>query len=204
MSELLHIFKVHTFSVHFFQLGGGEKGAARHVKVNKKVLVRDRIRGILDEGGEGGTFELSVTAGMGMEYGDVPCAGSISMMGKIRGTTCIIVANDATVKGNHTGYLTSPRKHTFSIILSQFSGGTSYPITVTKSLRAQQIAAENGIPCVYIVDSGGAFLPLQSEIFPDAKHGGRSFANQAVMSANGIPQVRTVLDYLFPKICTVS
>merc|ERR1711917_176388 len=98
MSELLHIFKVHTFSVHFFQLGGGEKGAARHVKVNKKVLVRDRIRGILDEGGEGGAFELSVTAGMGMEYGDVPCAGSISMMGKIRGTTCIIVANDATVK----------------------------------------------------------------------------------------------------------
>ena len=86
------------------------------------------------------------------------------------------------------------------MILSQFSGGTSYPITVTKSLRAQQIAAENGIPCVYIVDSGGAFLPLQSEIFPDAMHGGRSFANQAVMSANGIPQVRTVLDYLFPKI----
>jgi len=151
------------------ELGGGEKGAARHVKVNKKVLVRDRIRGILDDGGEGGTFELSVTAGMGMEYGDVPCAGSISMMGKIRGTTCIIVANDATVKG-----------------------GTSYPITVTKSLRAQQIAAENSIPCVYIVDSGGAFLPLQSEIFPDAKHGGRSFANQAVMSANGIPQVSLV------------
>ena len=86
------------------------------------------------------------------------------------------------------------------MILSQFSGGTSYPITVTKSLRAQQIAAENGIPCVYIVDSGGAFLPLQSEIFPDAKHGGRSFANQAVMSANGIPQVRAVLNYLFTKI----
>ena len=71
-------------------------------------------------------------------------------------------------------------------------GGTSYPITVTKSLRAQQIAAENGLPCVYIVDSGGAFLPLQSEIFPDAKHGGRSFANQAVMSANGVPQVSLV------------
>ena len=69
------------------------------------------------------------------------------------------------------------------------TGGTSYPITVTKSLRAQQIAAENGLPCVYIVDSGGAFLPLQSEIFPDAKHGGRSFANQAIMSANGVPQV---------------
>jgi len=158
------------------QSGGGEKGAARHVKVNKKVLVRDRIRGILDPEDENGSgnedsshLELSVTAGMGMEYGDVPCAGSISLIGNIRNTRCIIVANDATVKG-----------------------GTSYPITVTKSLRAQQIAAENGLPCVYIVDSGGAFLPLQSEIFPDAKHGGRSFANQAVMSANGVPQVSLV------------
>jgi len=149
------------------QAGGGEKGAARHVKVNKKVLVRDRIRSILDDDSE--SLELSVTAGMGLEYGDVPCAGSISVIGNIRNTRCLIVANDATVKG-----------------------GTSYPITVTKSLRAQQIAAENGLPCVYIVDSGGAFLPLQSEIFPDAKHGGRSFANQAVMSANGVPQVSLV------------
>ena len=82
------------------EAGGGEKGAVRHVQKNKKVLVRDRLKGILDDDD---VLELNVTAGMGMEYGDVPCAGSISMMGKIRGTTCIIVANDATVKGNHTG-----------------------------------------------------------------------------------------------------
>jgi len=148
--------------------GGGEKGALRHVQKNKKVLVRDRLRGILDQD-QKALMELSVTAGMGMEYGDVPCAGTVAVIGSIRDTKCLILANDATVKG-----------------------GTSYPITVTKSLRAQQIAAENGLPCVYLVDSGGAFLPLQSEIFPDAKHGGRSFANQAIMSAAGIPQVSLV------------
>ena len=147
--------------------GGGEKGAQRHVEVNKKVLVRDRLRGILDQGKD--VFELSLIAGMGMDYGDVPCAGTVAVIGSIRGVRCLVLANDATVKG-----------------------GTSYPITVTKSLRAQRVAAENGLPCVYVVDSGGAFLPLQSDIFPDANHGGRSFANQALMSAVGIPQVSLV------------
>ena len=144
--------------------GGGEKGAKRHVETNRKVLVRDRISGILDPGAD--FFEICLTAGMGLDYGDVPCGGTVAGIGQISGISVMLMCNDATVKG-----------------------GTSYPITVTKSLRIQEIAAQNGLPCLYVVDSGGAFLPLQSEIFPDAKHGGRSFANQALMSAAGIPQV---------------
>ena len=147
--------------------GGGEKGAKRHTEVNRKVLVRDRIKGILDPETE--WTELGLTAGMGLEYGDVPCAGTVAGVGQISGIQVMLLCNDATVKG-----------------------GTSYPITVTKSLRIQEVAAQNGLPCLYVVDSGGAFLPLQSEIFPDAKHGGRSFANQAVMSSLGIPQVSIV------------
>ena len=147
--------------------GGGERGAKRHVEMNKKVLVRDRIAGILDPGTE--WTELSLTAGMGLEYGDVPCGGTVAGIGRISGIPVMLLCNDATVKG-----------------------GTSYPITVTKSLRIQEIAAQNGLTCLYVVDSGGAFLPLQSEIFPDAKHGGRSFANQAIMSGQGIPQISIV------------
>jgi 3-methylcrotonyl-CoA carboxylase beta subunit len=147
--------------------GGGERGAKRHVELNRKVLVRERVSGILDPGTE--LTEIGLTAGMGLEYGDVPCGGTVAGIGQVSGIPVMFLCNDATVKG-----------------------GTSYPITVTKSLRIQEIAAQNRLPCLYLVDSGGAFLPLQSEIFPDAKHGGRSFANQARMSGQGIPQVSIV------------
>ena len=159
--------EAHSKLEHICREGGGEKGAKRHVEVNRKVQVRDRISAILDPGTE--LTELCLTAGMGLEYGDVPCAGTVAGVGQISGIPVMLLCNDATVKG-----------------------GTSYPITVTKSLRIQEIAQQNGLPCLYVVDSGGAFLPLQSEIFPDAKHGGRSFANQAIMSALGIPQVSIV------------
>ena len=149
------------------QSGGGDKGAHKHVVINKKVLVRDRIRHILDDDSE--FFELCPTAGMDLDYGDVPGAGTVTGIGTVRGNLVMFIASDGSLKG-----------------------GTSYPITVTKSLRAQEIAMENRIPCLYVVDSGGAFLPLQAEIFPDVKHGGRSFRNQAVMSGLGIPQVAIV------------
>lgn len=149
------------------QSGGGDKGAHKHVVVNKKVLVRDRIRHILDEDSD--FFELCPTAGIDLDYGDVPGAGTVTGIGTVRGNLVMFIASDGSLKG-----------------------GTSYPITVTKSLRAQEVAMENRIPCLYVVDSGGAFLPLQAEIFPDVKHGGRSFRNQAVMSGLGIPQVAIV------------
>ena len=135
------------------QSGGADKGAHKHVVVNKKVLVRDRIRHILDDDSE--FFEVCATAGMDLDYGDVPGAGTVTGIGTVRGNLVMFIASDGSLKG-----------------------GTSYPITVTKSLRAQEIAMENRIPCLYLVDSGGAFLPLQAEIFPDVKHGGRSFRNQ--------------------------
>nr|CAB3263680.1 probable methylcrotonoyl-CoA carboxylase beta chain, mitochondrial [Phallusia mammillata] len=144
--------------------GGGKKGIQRHVVRNKKMLVRDRIKLLLDKDSE--TLELSALAGLGMEYGDVPCAGAVTLVGKIHGLWCMVVGNDATVKS-----------------------GSIYPITLKKQLRAQQIAAENRLPTVHLVDSGGAFLPLQSEIF---NPGGRIFYNEAVMSAAGISQVAVV------------
>ncbi|CAB4055614.1 E6.4.1.4B [Lepeophtheirus salmonis] len=131
------------------------------------VLPRDRIAAI--SSGKGFTLELSPTAGLGLEYGDVPGGGVHTGIVHIRGYPIMVISSDATLKG-----------------------GTNYPITVTKSLRAQEIAQENRIPCLYIVDSGGAFLPLQSDIFPDIKHGGRSFRNQAVMSTEGIHQISIV------------
>lgn len=148
--------------------GGGPRGIKRHVVTNKKTLVRDRIRAVLDPDEPEG-LELCTTAGMGLEYGDVPGAGTVTLVGRIAGVRCALICNDATVKG-----------------------GTSYPITVAKSLRMQEVAAANRLPCLYMVDSGGAFLFLQSDIFPDAKHGGRTFAEQARMSAAGIPQVSLV------------
>ena len=146
--------------------GGGTRAIERHTKLNKKMLVRDRLAKLLDE--DYPFLELSQLAGHYLDYGDVPGAGSVMGIGSISGQLCVITANDATVKG-----------------------GTIYPIGVKKQLRAQEIALENNIPCVYIVDSGGGFLPLQSELFLP---GGRSFYNEAVMSSLGIPQVTTFLN----------
>ncbi|CAB1324336.1 unnamed protein product [Coregonus sp. 'balchen'] len=142
--------------------GGGENAVKRHTQRNKKMLVTDRLRMLFDDGYY---FELSPFAGMGLPYGDIPSAGCLTGIGKINGLWCVFIANDATV-----------------------SGGTAYPITVKKQLRAQDVAIQNRLPCVYLVDSGGAFLPLQSEIFPDKNQGGRTFYNEAIMSAMKIPQ----------------
>ncbi|KAM3914461.1 methylcrotonoyl-CoA carboxylase beta chain, mitochondrial-like isoform 2-T2 [Leptodactylus fuscus] len=148
------------------KLGGGEKAIVRHTQRNKKLLVRERLRRLLDDD----TFlEICPFGGLGLPYGDVPSAGALSGIGKISGIWCMIIANDATVKG-----------------------GTAYPISVKKQLRAQEIAIQNRLPTVYLVDSGGAFLPLQAQLFPDKEHGGRTFYNEAIMSALKIPQVAVV------------
>ena len=146
---------------------GGEVNVIRHRDRNKK-LARERIEEILDEGSP--FIELSQFAGKDL-YGetDVPAGGIITGVGKVHGVDCMFVANDATVKG-----------------------GTYFPITVKKHLRAQEIARENHLPCIYLVDSGGAFLPMQDEVFPDKEHFGRIFYNQAQMSSMGIPQVAIV------------
>lgn len=146
--------------------GGGANAFARHTQRNKKLLVRDRLRLLLDDED---FLELSPFAGLGLPYGDIPSAGCLTGIGRINGLWCVFIANDATVKG-----------------------GTAYPITVKKQLRAQDVALQNRLPCVYLVDSGGAFLPLQSEIFPDKNQGGRTFYNEAIMSAIKIPQVSVV------------
>jgi acetyl-CoA carboxylase carboxyltransferase component len=147
--------------------GGGAEARRRHTE-RGKLLVRDRIDALIDPGTP--FFELSPLAAHGLYDGDAPAAGIVSGIGRIVGREAVIVANDATVKG-----------------------GTYYPLTVKKHLRAQEIAFENHLPCVYLVDSGGAFLPLQAEVFPDRDHFGRIFYNQARMSAAGIPQVAVVL-----------
>ena len=146
---------------------GGEVNVIRHRERNKK-LARERIEEILDEGSP--FIELSQFAGMEL-YGetDVPAGGIVTGVGKVHGVDCMFVANDATVKG-----------------------GTYFPITVKKHLRAQEIARENYLPCIYLVDSGGAFLPMQDEVFPDKEHFGRIFYNQAQMSAMGIAQIAIV------------
>ncbi|KAM9848598.1 methylcrotonoyl-CoA carboxylase beta chain, mitochondrial [Aulostomus maculatus] len=146
--------------------GGGDNAISRHTQRNKKLLVRDRLRHLLDDED---FLELSPFAGLGLPYGDIPSAGCLTGIGRINGLWCVFIANDATVKG-----------------------GTAYPITVKKQLRAQEVAIKNRLPCVYLVDSGGAFLPLQSEIFPDKNQGGRTFYNEAIMSAMKIPQVSVV------------
>ncbi|XP_023659484.2 biotin-dependent 3-methylcrotonyl-coenzyme A carboxylase beta1 subunit isoform X2 [Paramormyrops kingsleyae] len=146
--------------------GGGDNAIARHTQRNKKLLVRDRL-GLLLDGKD--FLELSPFAGLGLPYGDIPSAGCVTGIGKVCGLWCVFIANDATVKG-----------------------GTAYPITVKKQLRAQEVAIQNRLPCIYLVDSGGAFLPLQSDIFPDKNHGGRTFYNEALMSAMKVPQVAVV------------
>jgi 3-methylcrotonyl-CoA carboxylase beta subunit len=147
--------------------GGPAKSRDRHVK-RGKLLPRDRVDTLLDPGSP--FLELSPLAADGMYDGDAPAAGLITGVGRISGRECVIVANDATVKG-----------------------GTYYPITVKKHLRAQEVALHNNLPCVYLVDSGGAFLPRQDEVFPDREHFGRIFYNQATMSKKGIPQIAAVL-----------
>ena len=147
--------------------GGSDQARARHTK-RGKLLVRDRIAALLDPGTP--FLELSPLAAHDMYGGDVAAAGIVTGIGKVSGRDCVVVANDATIKG-----------------------GTYYPVTVKKHLRAQEIARDNHLPCIYLVDSGGAFLPLQDEIFPDREHFGRIFYNQAQMSAAGIPQIAAVL-----------
>ncbi len=147
--------------------GGPEQSRKRHVE-RGKLLVRDRVKQLLDNGSP--FLELSMLAAYGMYGGDAPAASIITGVGRIHGRETVVVANDATVKG-----------------------GTYYPMTVKKHLRAQEIAIENRLPCVYLVDSGGAFLPMQSEVFPDREHFGRIFYNQARMSAMGLAQVAIVM-----------
>src|SRR6186713_3189822 len=147
--------------------GGGEKYLERH-RSQGKLPVRERIDGLLDSGSP--LLELSALAAAEMYDGEAPAAGLVTGIGRVSGREVVIVANDATVKG-----------------------GTYYPITVKKHVRAQQVALDNRLPCVYLVDSGGAFLPLQAEVFPDREHFGRIFYNQARMSAEGIPQVAVVM-----------
>ena len=149
------------------RLGGGPKYLARH-KEQGKMPPRERIAALLDP--DTPFLELSPLAANGMYDDEAPAAGMITGIGRIHQRECLIIANDATVKG-----------------------GTYFPITVKKHLRAQEVALQNNLPCVYLVDSGGAFLPLQAEVFPDREHFGRIFYNQAVMSAQEIPQISAVM-----------
>ena len=147
--------------------GGGPEAQKKHT-ARGKLLPRERVRALLDPGTP--FLELSQLAAHGMYDGDAPAAGLVTGIGRVEGREVVIVANDATVKG-----------------------GTYYPMTVKKHLRAQEIAAQNRLPCIYLVDSGGAFLPLQDEVFPDKAHFGRIFYNQANLSARGISQVAVVM-----------
>ena len=148
-------------------LGGGDRARERHVG-RGKLLPRDRVDRLLDPGSP--LLELSPMAAHGLYDDEAPGAGIITAIGVVSGRECVIVANDATVKG-----------------------GTYYPMTVKKHLRAQEVALQNRLPCIYLVDSGGAFLPRQDEVFPDREHFGRIFFNQATMSASEIPQIAAVL-----------
>jgi 3-methylcrotonyl-CoA carboxylase beta subunit len=149
------------------QQGGGAKARERH-ESRGKLIARDRIQKLIDVGTQ--FLEFSTLAAHDMYQGEAPGAGVVTGVGVVHGRECVIVANDATVKG-----------------------GTYFPMTVKKHLRAQEIAFENGLPCIYLVDSGGAFLPMQDEVFPDRDHFGRIFYNQARLSAEGIPQISAVM-----------
>ncbi|HVE92251.1 MAG TPA: carboxyl transferase domain-containing protein [Actinomycetota bacterium] len=148
-------------------VGGTEKARERHVS-RGKLLPRERVERLLDPATP--FLELSPLAAHGLYDGQAPGAGIITGIGRVSGVECVIVCNDPTVKG-----------------------GTYFPLTVKKHLRAQQVALENNLPCVYLVDSGGAFLPMQDEVFPDREHFGRIFYNQATMSARRIPQIACVM-----------
>jgi 3-methylcrotonyl-CoA carboxylase beta subunit len=147
--------------------GGDERSIARH-RERGKMPVRERIERLIDPGSA--FLELSALAANGLYDGEAPGAGMVTGIGRVEGVECVIVANDATVKG-----------------------GTYFPMTVKKHLRAQEIALENRLPCLYLVDSGGAYLPMQDEVFPDREHFGRIFYNQAQLSARGIPQIALVM-----------
>jgi 3-methylcrotonyl-CoA carboxylase beta subunit len=147
--------------------GGGEQAVGRH-RGRGKLTARERVAGLCDPGTE--FLELSPLAAHGMYDGAAPGAGMVAGIGTVSGRRCVVAANDATVKG-----------------------GTYYPVTVKKHLRAQEVALQNRLPCIYLVDSGGAFLPLQDEVFPDREHFGRIFFNQATMSAQGIAQISAVM-----------
>ena len=147
--------------------GGGEASRTRHTS-RGKMLARERVDLLVDPGTA--FLEMSPLAAHGLYGGDVHSASIVTGVGRISGRECVIVANDATIKG-----------------------GTYYPLTVKKHLRAQDVARQNNLPCVYMVDSGGAFLPMQDEIFPDERHFGRIFYNQAQMSSLGIPQIAIVM-----------
>ncbi len=164
MLEHVNVFRERLSIV---EKGGGEEAAKKH-KARGKLTARERIQNLIDPGTA--FLEFSAFAAYEMYEGQAPAAGIITGIGTIEGTECVIVSNDATVKG-----------------------GTYYPLTGKKHLRAQEIAQENGLPCIYLVDSGGAFLPMQSDIFPDRDHFGRVFYNQARMSAEGIPQISVVM-----------
>jgi acetyl-CoA carboxylase carboxyltransferase component len=147
--------------------GGGEKAMERH-RARGKLPARERVDRLVDPGAA--FLELNALAAWEMYGGEAPSAGIVTGIGVVEGRECVIVANDATVKG-----------------------GSYFPLTVKKHLRAQKVAEQNRLPCVYLVDSGGAFLPLQAEVFPDREHFGRIFYNQAQMSAKGIPQIAVVM-----------
>ena len=147
--------------------GGGEKAVERH-RSRGKLTARERVDRLVDPGTA--FLELNALAAWELYDGDAPSAGIVTGVGVVEGRQCVVVANDATVKG-----------------------GTYYPLTVKKHLRAQEVARQNRLPCIYLVDSGGAFLPLQAEVFPDRDHFGRIFFNQARLSALGIPQIAVVM-----------
>jgi 3-methylcrotonyl-CoA carboxylase beta subunit len=149
------------------QGGGGAAARAKH-EARGKLLPRERIRTLLDPGAP--FLEFSQLAAHGMYGGDVAAAGIVTGIGRVSGRECVVVCNDATVKG-----------------------GTYFPMTVKKHLRAQEIARENRLPCIYLVDSGGANLPNQDDVFPDREHFGRIFYNQATLSAMGIAQIAVVM-----------
>ncbi|KAI9596680.1 methylcrotonoyl-CoA carboxylase beta chain [Syncephalis fuscata] len=164
MNQLIEDLELKT---SVLRQGGGEVARQRHLKRNK-LLPRDRVNRLLDNGSP--FLEFSAFAGYELYEDNVPSGGIITGIGRVNGVECMIVANDPTVKG-----------------------GTYYPITVKKHLRAQEIARENRLPCIYLVDSGGANLPRQANVFPDREHFGRIFYNQATMSAQGIPQIAVVM-----------
>jgi acetyl-CoA carboxylase carboxyltransferase component len=167
MAALVDDLRERTEAVAGRGAGGDDRSIDRH-RERGKMPVRERIDRLLDPGSA--FLELSPLAANGLYDEDAPSAGIVTGIGRVEGTTCVVVANDATVKG-----------------------GTYYPITVKKHLRAQEIALENRLPCIYLVDSGGAFLPLQADVFPDREHFGRIFYNQARLSSLGVPQVALVM-----------